>query len=186
MSTRHDTNNVRRKTMFFGLFAMVIYAIMNFFTLKEIHLLSGAVAFDMRPTGYSFEEAQLLLQGLGQAGRQYYLTYQIPLDVLFPALLVLFLTNAFLWCGSLVSIHKWVGIGVGFSWLACGADYVENAGITAMLLTWPDISANLVRATSMASVVKAGATTLAIILLLIIAARTVFHKRVSAARQTKT
>lgn len=179
MNTRNDMNRFRQRTYVFFAVAAAFYAIMVLVTLKELESLSGVAPFDMRPTGYSYEDAQLLLQGLGEAGRHYYLTNQIPLDIVFPAAFALFLTNAFLWCRSILTAGRWIGIGIGLSWLAAAADYLENTGITAMLVLWPKVPGSLVSATSAASIMKAGATTCAIIIMLIVVARTVFYARVT-------
>lgn len=182
MSTRNDRKRFRQRTYVFSAITAVFYAIMVLVTLKELETLSGVAPFDMRPTGYSYEDAQLLLEALGEAGRRYYLTHQIPLDMVFPAAFALFLTNAFVWCRSILTAGRWIGLGIGLSWLAAAADYLENTGITAMLVLWPKVPVSLVSLSSVASIVKAGATTCAIIIMLIVVARTVFHARVTKPR----
>ena len=146
----------------FGLAATGVYLVMIGVTLDHIQSLSGLRPFDMRPGGYSSEQAIALLDALGIEGRQYYLTRQIPLDLAYPALMAL----------TLVSILKLLELqdanrvltraGVWLSVGAATADYLENAGICAMILSWPEPSTTLIQAASVASIAKAILTTLAV------------------------
>ncbi len=145
----------------FGLAAAALYLLMITVTLAHIQAISGQVAFDMRPFGYSPQEAARLLDALGQEGRTYYLTRQIPLDTVYPALLAMTLISAICWFGLRLSDRRFVRIGIAFSVSAAVFDYVENLGVALMILNWQDLSPVLVHATSTASIAKACLTTAA-------------------------
>lgn len=161
------TNQYGRQAALFGLAAAGFYLLMIFGTLAHIETLSGLRPFDMRPGGYSAEQANSLIDALGFSGRWYYLTRQIPLDLVYPALMALTLISIFKWLGSRDVSQKLVRIGSWFSIAAAIADYLENAGICLMILSWPEISANTVLAASVASIVKSGLTTTAVLIALL-------------------
>lgn len=157
-----------RQAVLFSLAATGIYLLMIFITLANIENLSGLRPFDMRPGGYSTEQANSLLSALGSKGRWYYLTRQMPLDLAYPALLALTLVSLLKWLGlggadrKLVQIGIWVSIGTAI------ADYLENIGIVLMILSWPETSADIVLAASVASIVKSGLTVAAILIVLLV------------------
>jgi hypothetical protein len=161
------TKQYGRQAALFGLAAAGIYLLMIFVTLAHIETLSGLRPFDMRPSGYSAEQANSLINALGSSGRRYYLTRQIPLDLVYPSLMALTLVSLLNWLGSRHVSHKLVRIGAWFSITAAIADYLENAGICLMILSWPEISANTVLAASVASIVKSGLTAAATLTVLL-------------------
>lgn len=154
----------------FGLATAALYVLMITVTLDHIETLSGQVAFDMRPSGYSPQEAAELLEALGKEGRTYYLARQIPLDIVFPALLAMTLVSAICWFGVRLPNRKLVGFGIALSVSAALFDYAENLGVSLMILNWPDLSHALVHATSAASVAKASLTTVAALTTLLLGA----------------
>lgn len=139
-------------------------------TLAHLVAVSGQPAFDMRPLGYGPSDAANLLDALGEEGRAYYLTRQIPLDTLYPALMAATLIAAIRWFAAGRPGTGLALAGVAFAAGAAVADYLENIGILAMLLVWPNLPAALVWAASAASVTKAMLTTLAAVTTLLIAA----------------
>jgi hypothetical protein len=161
------TKQYGRQAALFGLAAAGFYLLMIFGTLAHIETLSGLRPFDMRPGGYSAEQANSLIDALGSSGRRYYLTRQIPLDLVYPSLMALTLISLFKWLGSRDVSQKLVRIGTWFSIAAAIADYLENVGICLMILSWPEISANTVLATSVASIVKSGLTATAVLIVLL-------------------
>ena len=161
------TKQYGRQAALFGLAAAGFYLLMVFVTLAHIETLSGLRPFDMRPGGYSVEQANSLLSALGSSGRRYYLMRQIPLDLAYPALMALTLVSLFKWLRSQDVNHKLVQIGIWFSIWAALTDYLENIGICLMILTWPEIPANIVLAASVASIVKSGLTTAAVLIVLL-------------------
>lgn len=145
------------------------YALMIGVTLAHIETVSNQVPFDMRPLGYDPAEARNLLHALGEDGRSYYLTRQIPLDTVYPALLAMALVSAILFFGAYRPGRGLVRTGIAFSVGAALFDYAENLGIGAMILIWPDLPDSIVRATSAASIAKAGLTTAAAAIVLLAA-----------------
>ncbi|MEM9573784.1 MAG: hypothetical protein AAF870_00985 [Pseudomonadota bacterium] len=156
-------NRYGQQAVVFGLGAAGIYLAMINITLEHIQSLSGLRPFDMRPGGYSTQQAYALLDALGIDGRQYYLTRQIPLDLIYPGLMALTLVSVLKWLEShgfnrvLAQVGVWLSVGAAI------ADYLENAGICTMILSWPEPSIILIQAASVASISKAVLTTLAVL-----------------------
>ena len=64
---------------------VALWAVMFFGTLAHLQALTGGAApFDIRPLGYSYEEARSFLTAIGQQGRAYYLNRQLILDTVYP------------------------------------------------------------------------------------------------------
>ena len=135
-------------------------------TLAHLEIVSGQVPFDMRPFGYSPSDAATLLEALGADGRAYYLSRQIPLDTLYPALLALTLSSSICWFGRRLPNSRLIHLGVAFAVGSALFDYLENLGIAAMIYGWPDVSGSLVYAASTATIAKSVITTLAVMLVL--------------------
>ena len=171
-----------RQAALFGLAACGIYLLMIYITLAHIEALSGLRPFDMRPSGYSAEQANSLLTALGSSGRRYYLTRQIPPDLAYPALMALTLVSLLKWLGSRGANHKLIQTGIWFSIGAAIADYLENVGICLMILSWSETSANTVLAASVASIVKSGLTMAAVLTVLLVAVFWAFKRIRSYAR----
>lgn len=151
-----------------GIVAALIYLLMITVTLAHIEMLSGHLPFDMRPFGYGPAEARTLLEALGVEGRKYYLSRQITLDTLYPAMLALTLIATFCWFGQRIANTKLLRFGIVLS-IGCALfDYVENLGIVAMIWSWPEVSVPLVYAVSAASILKSVSTTVAVLLLVLL------------------
>jgi len=148
--------------------AASVYFAMIFITLAHLQTVAGQIPFDMRPTGYSREDADVLLNALGEDGRAYYLRYQISLDTLYPALLAMTLVAAIGWLAVHFTHRIILRAGVALSVGAALFDYGENLGIVVMLLNWPNISDSLVNLVSAASISKAVFTTFAVTFVLIL------------------
>ncbi len=146
-----------------ALLATSVYVAMVSVTLAHLEFVSGQVPFDMRPFGYGPMDAATLLDSLGAEGREYYLSRQIPLDTLYPALLALTLSSAICWFGRRMPNRRLVHLGVAFAVGSALFDYAENLGIVAMISGWPDLSGSLVYATSTATIAKSFMTTLAVL-----------------------
>ena len=163
MTQTNSTQQYGRLAIVFGLAATCIYLVMINITLEYIETLTGLLPFDMRPGGYSPEQAYALLNALGTDGNRYYLTRQIPLDLIYPALMALTLVSVLKWLKAkhvarmLTKTGLWLSIG------AAAADYLENAGIFMMILNSPEPPIYLIHAASFASIAKAGLTTLAVL-----------------------
>ena len=149
-----------------ALLATSVYVAMVGVTLAHLEFVSGQVPFDMRPFGYSPSDAATLLEALGADGRAYYLSRQIPLDTLYPALLALTLSSSICWFGRRLPNSRLIHLGVAFAVGSALFDYLENLGIAAMIYGWPDVSGSLVYAASTATIAKSVTTTLAVMLVL--------------------
>ena len=150
-----------------GLIAASIYVLMVNVTLAHIEAVSGQIPFDMRPSGYGPIEAEALLDALGVDGRGYYLSHQIALDTIYPAMLALTMVAAICWLGRYTPNRKLFRFCVAFSAVGALFDYIENLGIVAMIWSWPEVSVPLVYAASSATIIKAVSTTLAVMLVLL-------------------
>ena len=154
-----------------GMIGASVYWLMINVTLAEIQAISGQVPFDMRPLGYGPAEAAVLLDGLTADGRAYYLTHQIPLDTIYPAMLALTLVAMNRWFGQRMKSNKLVRLGIVSSLGAAVFDYAENLGVATMILTWPEPANSLVHAASIATIAKSILTTIAVTLVLVIGAK---------------
>jgi len=151
-------------------FAMSIYLVMLTYSLPYIEELSGGLAaFDMRPTGYSLDEALALLGALGDTGRDFYIQQQLLLDLFYPVLLAVFLWLSFIALSKHVT-GMWSGMAliaklcVPFVALL---DYLENVGIL-MMLNSESLNSNLVFLTSSLTIGKSMITTAVFSLLLLV------------------
>ena len=151
-----------------GLIGASVYLLMIYVTLAHIEAVSGHIPFDMRPFGYGPTEAATLLEALGVEGRAYYLSHQIALDTLYPAMLTLTLVATICWFGQRMPNRKLVHFGIALSVGSALFDYVENLGIAAMIWSWPEIFVPLVYATSSATILKSAFTTGAVLLTLLV------------------
>lgn len=80
----------RRLTAFWLLLViwLAVYAVMIFWSLPTIsEAAGGATPFDLRPGGYSFDEAVAFLTALSAEGRSFYLKVQHRFDLVYPPLL---------------------------------------------------------------------------------------------------
>lgn len=135
--------------------AMLVYIFMVFGSLAEIERITGFRAFDMRPTGYSYADALTLISALGEEGRRVYLSMQIPLDTVYPALLAISSASSLYWLSqSFGSTARWYRTLANAAYLAAIADYVENGLIVWMLNAGFGVPEALVAAASLASVSK--------------------------------
>lgn len=171
MTNRFSPKHIGMIAIGAGLAAASVYMVMIKVTLAYLERVSGHIPFDMRPLGYGSADASALLAGLGEDGRQYYLTHQIPLDALYPALLALTLIATIWWLGQRMPNSSLVRLGFALSIGAALFDYGENFGIVAMIWNWPEVSIPLVYATSTASIAKSVVTTLAVLLTVVLAIR---------------
>lgn len=153
--------------------AGALYAVMALWSAPYLSVeADGLRMLDMRPLGYSYEQAQAYLNALSDEGRVFYLTVQHRLDMLYPALLALSFVFAFFW--ALSGPLRWGLSAVAV--LGAAADYLENMRV-ADLLRAPEPSAQMVADANLATVVKSGAVTLCFVALLILGARALWIRR---------
>jgi len=156
------------RILLFWCAAMLVYILMVFGSLADIERITGVRAFDMRPNGYSYADALALISALGEEGRRVYLTMQIPLDMLYPALLAISSASSLCWLSqSFGSTARWYRAVASVAYLAAIADYAENGLIVWMLNSGLGVPEALVTAASLASVSKSILSTVVFTTLLI-------------------
>ena len=155
-----------------------VYLLMLFVTLPHIQQLAGGLKpFDLLPQGYDIAYATSFLEHIKEEGRHFYLTKQIPLDLIYPGMFAFTFAVMWLWL-----LHKSADISETWALLAllpilAGiADYIENAFIVTMLYTYPDISNVIVSAASISTIIKSMATTVYFVALLFLLVFTVVLK----------
>jgi len=151
-----------RRAAFYFVAAAAVYCTMIFGSLSRLEMLAGEAPFDMRPMGYSPEEARALLSSLGESGRTTYTQVQLVLDTLYPALMALTLACLFRLVGHRTIRPRTIRVGILLSWMAAVFDYAENVGIAAMLAVWPELPDWLVQLSSLATVAKSLLTSAAL------------------------
>ena len=151
--------------------AVVAVTVANYLTmvLWSLPLVSemagGGVPFDMRPGGYSFEEARVFLSAMSSEGREFYLNTQQLLDFFYPTLFAITVSIALIhlmprywgWILALVAIA------------AGGFDHLENGAVAIMLGVTPDlVTEAMVSSASNWTLAKSISTTFVSIALLVV------------------
>jgi hypothetical protein len=136
--------------------SIALWAAMVFWTLAYLRQIAGNLApFDLRPLGYTAEEAQALLHALSEIGRAYYADVQLPLDTAYPALYALSRGLLLLWLTAPGrTTARPIQLPVRLALLALPVitawfDYFENDGIAAMLKAGPQAGADLIARASL-------------------------------------
>jgi len=159
-----------------GLFWLVfaatlgVYLVMLVWTLPAITAAAGGlVPFDLRPTGYTADEARAFLAALTPEGAALYRNVQQRLDIAYPALLAATLVMAILLL-SPAGLGRWRWLLAATALPGMVFDYLENASVAAMLdggaaaLT-PELAAAASRWTVLKSAFSALAFTVLLVLL---------------------
>lgn len=149
--------------------AFGVLGLMFVFSIGPLNEKIGSPIFDLRPMGYSYEEALYILSQLDDEWRSLYLFPQLFLfDILYPFLLAiamyyfgkrLLILNNLKFRGPylfLISIPFWSMI----------FDYAENTGISLMLQNSGNPSSFLVKISSSFSFLKSSTSTATWIILL--------------------
>jgi hypothetical protein len=159
-----------KKVLWLFIVTNLVYALMLFVTIPHVMEFSnGMKLLDMLPTGYNVEYVNNLWISLEEQGRWAYLYNQIPIDMIYPGLFAL--SYCLLLAYFFKKINKLHSPYVYLCWLPIIAglfDYLENIGIITMLLSYPDYSHNLVKASNIFTVVKSVTTSLYFIALLVV------------------
>jgi hypothetical protein len=172
--------------------SFVLWGVMVFSTLAYLRSTAGGLEpFDLRPFGYTPEEARALLYALSEVGRAYYADVQLQLDTAFPAvyafsrgLLLLWLTAAGRTANRPLPLLAHLALLIlplATAWF----DYLENQGIAAMLAAGPHADDELIERTSFwtrAKSLAALATELVCLMLAAIAFARWRHRRQSQPR----
>lgn len=157
-----------RNVLIFFIPSLAVYFLMLFHTIPGVESYApGMKIFDLLPGGYSYDYAVELLSALGNDGRKEYLSRQLPLDFIYPALFSIssFLMLAWLFLkrydkGSKIFYLCFVPIFAGIF------DYLENIQILFVILNYPDITKAQIVLSSAFTMVKSGLTSLFFLLLL--------------------
>ncbi|MCK0172315.1 hypothetical protein MWU53_14725 [Aliiroseovarius sp. S1123] len=144
---------------------VLVYCAMVLWSLPIIMSdANGLMPFDLRPSGYTTEEARAFLSALSESGRAHYLGVQHKLDTLYPGLMALSLILAYL----LLFPTKWAA---GFSVLAGLAavfDWSENSAVADLLrLGAEGIDEEVVSAAAQFTMLKSGFVAVALTILLV-------------------
>jgi hypothetical protein len=135
--------------------SFALWGVMMFWTLAYLRRIAGGLEpFDLRPFGYTPEEARALLFALSSIGRTYYADVQLQLDTAYPALYALSRGLLLFWLTApgrtaarplpLPARLALLMLPLATAWF----DYFENEGIAAMLAAGPQASDELIERTS--------------------------------------
>lgn len=156
---------------------LAVYAAMVFWSIPAITREAGGLpVFDMRPGGYSYEEAKAFLAALSPDGAQFYANVQHGLDTAYPALLGITLGWAILRLSpARWSLWRWLLAATAIPGMIF--DYWENHDVAQMLVSGPDnVTPEFVAAASFHSQAKAVSTTVCATIVLILLALWAFRR----------
>jgi hypothetical protein len=162
----------RRATAFWILFAatLAVYLVIILWSLPRITAAAGgATPFDLRPFGYTFEEARAFMTALSPDGTWFYIKIQHRIDLLYPALFgaTLLFAIAYL-LPEAWRAWRWV-LAVVIAVPVTLFDYLENHFIVGMLKIGPDaITPEAVANTNRWTVLKSISTTVAMVVVLLL------------------
>ena len=139
----------------------LVWAVMFFGPLAHLsRLAGGASPFDIRPMGYSHDEAYAFLNAIGEQGRRYYANRELLLNTFYPPLYAISRGLALWWLtmpGRLRDAPvplSWRYVLIAVPIIMASLDVVENGCIARMLRTWPILSHDLVQVSSLATRMK--------------------------------
>lgn len=173
-----------REVLLLFILTNMIYAIMVTVTIPNVmRNSSGLKILDMMPGGYTTEYVNTLLNTLGERGRNAYLFFQVPVDMIYPLLFAI--SSCLVLAYFLNKLNKLEGrlFYLCFIPLFAGAfDYCENIGIITMLTSYPNNSDLFSKVTSVFTVLKSIFSVfyfiLLITLLIVLAVRKIPAKRI--------
>ena len=159
------------KTAFWLFFAAMtaVYAVMLLWTLPTITAAAGGLTpFDLRPMGYSIEEARAFLAALSDDGRALYLDTQLRIDTVYPVLLMVTLALATILLTS-PGWPRWLLIAPAV--LGMVFDLLENNVTGRMLRGGTEgLTEQLVEQGSRWSILKSGFTTISMTAVIVLLA----------------
>jgi hypothetical protein len=135
--------------------SFALWSVMVFWTLAYLRRVAGGLEpFDLRPFGYTPEEARALLFALSSIGRNYYADVQLQLDTAYPAVYALSRGLLLFWVTApgrtaarplpLPARLALLILPLATAWF----DYFENEGIAAMLAAGPQAGDEIIERTS--------------------------------------
>lgn len=135
---------------------LLLSLIVNFFMFGSVTpAMKKAGVLDMAGF-YSVDTAYRMLEEQGNDGRQRYLLINSTLDIIYPVFYTSFylIWVALTWGGILSKKNKYINLVYFFPIAAFCSDYLENAGVIAMILKYPVRLEGIALATSIASAAK--------------------------------
>jgi len=158
-----------KKIVLLFLLTNLVYVLMLTVTIPMILSFSkGIKTLDMMPLGYDYDYINTLFETLGKKGRDVYLYYQIPVDMIYPFLFGL--SYCLVIAYFLKKLNKFNTPYLYLCLLpviAGIADYGENIGIISMLTNYPEQSQFSMSVTTVFSILKSTATSLYFVALII-------------------
>ena len=158
------------KAIIFTVLFISFYALINFSEIGVAGLLratNGANILDFE-FGYNQEEAYRVLIDLGVEGRLFYQSKILPLDFLLPFIYMLFFVG---WFALLIKYavrtdyYKYLLLIPVFTMLF---DWIENAGIIAMLNSYPNIAVWAVMLASIFGMLKTVFTIVNVVIFIVL------------------
>ena len=122
----------------------LVWAMMFFGPLTHLSRLAGGVSpFDIRPMGYSYDEAYAFLNAIGEQGRRYYANRELLLDMFYPPLYATSRVLALWWLtmpGRLRDIPmplSWRYALIAVPMIMAGWKWVYRANVADMARSFP-------------------------------------------------
>lgn len=140
------------------------YLVMVLWSLPLVsEMAGGGVPFDMRPGGYSFDDALVFLTSITDAGRDFYLNTQQLLDFFYPTLFAIAVAIPLAYL-----VPRYWGWALAALAIAAGVfDHLENSAVAVMLRVKPEaLTDAMVSAASNWTLAKSISTTIAAVALL--------------------
>ncbi len=117
------------------LLLFVLLIVINVWVLPAIYPQFDTLDFQ---SSYTPDGAYNLISSYGQAGRQYYAVVELTLDVVYPIISALFFSLFTVYTfRRIFPLHSWLQWLPLLGFIVMGADYMENACIVTMLLSFP-------------------------------------------------
>jgi hypothetical protein len=147
-----------------------VLVLMMTWTFPKIKQQIGTDPFDLRPSGYSFEEASLILNNLDLPTTKLYLFPQLLLlDILYPLLLALLLSSIIYRLSSLAIINtRIIPFLVTIPFIAMTSDYFENQCIILMISRSVELTELFVKFSSTFTILKGVFTSTSWIIVIIL------------------
>ena len=166
ISILQHASNGKVVLILFILTNLVYGLILGYSIPLVLNFAPEAMLFDMSPTGYSYAQAMELLRSLGVEGRSTYLTVQIPIDLVYPAMFSASYALLITWVLKQFRSKESKLFSLAFIPMLAGIfDYLENFGIIAMLTVFPDVPESLVTSASIFTIAKSVFTTVFFVVL---------------------
>lgn len=147
--------------------SQIVYFTMLIVTIPAIQdKANGMKIFDLMAAGYSPQYVASFLESIGEKGRNIYLMNQIPLDLLNPGLMAV--TGAIIITLFSKKINHRLGVIIFIPIFGAVFDYLENAMVAVMLISFPNVPTSIVMISSIFTILKMVLDTLYLVLLMVL------------------